>query len=219
MGQLHDAVRRRVGAEHVGHMGDCDQPDRTVPQQRLERRHIQLAGVGDRCNAQRDAMRVAQHLPGHQVGMVLHGRDHHGLARPHHAATIAVGKEVDRLGAVAGEHDLAAIRRVHQRGNGVARAFISLGGAFAHPVQAAMDVRVLRLHRAAHGIDHRTRLLCRGGAVQKHQRKSPHGLAEDGKVLANARNVQYDRANIDVHAACLSHQASTLLSSTARAPP
>ena len=49
--------------------------------------------------------------------------------------------------------------RVEQRGYRVARSFIRIGGAFAHPVQAAMHVGVLRFHRLAHRVDHRARLL------------------------------------------------------------
>ena len=67
------------GAEHVGHVGDGDQPDAAIGQQRLERRHVQLARVGDRGDAQLDAVRVAQHLPGHDVGVVLHLGDQHRL--------------------------------------------------------------------------------------------------------------------------------------------
>ena len=126
-----------------------DQPDLAVRQQRLERRHVELAGIGDRGDAQLDAVRVAQHLPGHDVGVVLHRRDQHRLARLQHAAAVAVGDQVDRLGAVAGEHDLAAVGAFSSRGHRVARGFVGLGGALAHPVQAAMDVGVLRLHGAA----------------------------------------------------------------------
>src|SRR3546814_5101718 len=48
---------------------------------------------------------IAQELPGHDVGVLLHLGDHHLVARLQLAA-IAVGYEVDGLGDVAGEHDL-----------------------------------------------------------------------------------------------------------------
>ncbi len=65
-------------------------------------------------DAQLDSPFVAQHLPGHDVGVVLHSRDQHRLPRPQDGASIAVRDEVDRLGAVAGEHDLAAVGGAHQ---------------------------------------------------------------------------------------------------------
>ena len=104
-----DAFGRRDGAEHVGHMGDRHQPDLAVCQQRLERRHVEFAGIGDRRDAQLDAVRVAQQLPGHDVGMMLHAGDQHRLAGLQHAAAIAVRHQVERLGAVAGEHDLRPV--------------------------------------------------------------------------------------------------------------
>ena len=51
----HDALGRRYGAEHVRHVRDRDQPDLAVGQLRLERVHVELAGIGDRRDAQLDA--------------------------------------------------------------------------------------------------------------------------------------------------------------------
>ena len=108
MRQSGDARDRSVGAQHVGHVGDRDQAHPPIVQQPRESLHVQLARIGDRCDAQFDAMRIAQHLPRHDVGVMLHLGDQHRLARLQHAAPIAMGDQVDRLGAVAREHDLLA---------------------------------------------------------------------------------------------------------------
>jgi hypothetical protein len=86
-------------------VGHRDQPDLAVRELRREVVHVELAGLGHPRDAQLDPVRIAQHLPGHQVRMVLHLGDHHGLARLHHAAAVAVRAEVDRFGAGLGEDD------------------------------------------------------------------------------------------------------------------
>ena len=96
-----DPFRRHDGAQHVRHVGDRDQPDLAVVQQCLERRHVEFAGVGDRRDAEFDAVCIAQQLPRNDVGMMLHAGNQHRLAGFHHAAAVAVREQVDRRGAVA----------------------------------------------------------------------------------------------------------------------
>ncbi len=237
--ERREAFRRSVGAEHVAHVGDRHQPDAAVLQQALVGSHVQLAAIGDRAYAQLNAVAVAQHLPGHDVGVVLHLRDQHRLARLHDAAAVGVGDQVDRLGAVAGEHHLLARRRVEQAGDGVAGGLVGVGGALAHPVQAAMHVGVLRLHSVDHGVDHGARLLRGGGVVEEHQRLVVHALRQDREVGADRRLVEgaarrqrvgrrglVDRRGAKrtgnlVHVAAPPwrvHQRSTAPSSMARAP-
>ena len=61
------------------------------------------------------ALALAQEMPGHDVGMVLHDREHDLVARLDALAAERVGDQVDRLGGVAGEDDLlrcaAALRK------------------------------------------------------------------------------------------------------------
>eukprot|EP01040_Poterioochromonas_malhamensis_P025549 gene25549-31898_t len=48
MGDLDDAFGRRVGAQHVGHVGDGDQADLAVSQHGSVGEHVALAALGDR---------------------------------------------------------------------------------------------------------------------------------------------------------------------------
>jgi hypothetical protein len=121
--------------------------------------------------------------------MVLHLRDHNRIAGLQNRTAIGVGDEVDGFGGIAGKDDLVARGGVEKVGNFVAHAFIRVGGAFGHPVQAAMDVGVLRFHRVNHRIDHRAGFLRGGGGVQKHQLLAVHQGAENRKVPPNGFNI------------------------------
>ena len=214
-----DAGGRGVGAQHVGHVGHGDQGDPAVGQLGLVVGPVEFAGIGDPGDAQFDPGAVAQHLPRDHVGVVLHLGDEHRLAGLQQAA-VAVGEQVDRLGAVLGEHDLVAGGRVHQARDGVAGALVGVGGPLAHPVQAAMHVGVLLAHRVGHRVDDGGRLHRGGGAVQEHQGFAMHGLRQDREFGADALHVE--RGGTDHgHAAeadwrC--HQPSMACSSRAWAP-
>ena len=54
---------------------------------------------------------LAQEVPRHDVGVVLHDREHDLVALADHRAAEGGGDEVDRLGRVAGEDDLVGDAR------------------------------------------------------------------------------------------------------------
>ena len=65
--------------------------------------------VVDRRDAQPRALFFAQHLPGHDVGVVLHGGDEHFVARADVRAAVGLRHEVDGFGGAAHEDDLARV--------------------------------------------------------------------------------------------------------------
>ena len=76
-----DLLHRHDGAEHVRHMRDGDelgargdQLDELVEQE--------FAVVGDRRPFQHRAMPLAQEMPGHDIGVVLHDGEHDLVALP-----------------------------------------------------------------------------------------------------------------------------------------
>ena len=209
MGERHQPLGRRHGAEHVRHVGDGDQPDLAVGELRLDIGHVELAGIGDVGDAQLDAMGVAQHLPGDDVGVVLERADQHGLPGLHDAAAPAMGDEVHRLGAVPGEDHLARIASVDEARDGAAGGLVILGRRLAQPIGAAMDIGVAALHAADHGVNHGARLLRRGAAVEEHQ-----VLAAD--LLRQDREIGADAGEVEAHAAPR-HQVPTAASTAARA--
>ena len=69
------SLMRHDGAEHVRHMGDGDHLG-ARGEQLLELVEQELAVVGDRRPFQHRALPLAQEMPGHDVGVVLHDGEH-----------------------------------------------------------------------------------------------------------------------------------------------
>ena len=97
-------------AEHVRHVGDRDHLG-ARRQQLLEFVDQEIALVVDRRPFDHRALALAQEMPRHDVGMVLHDREHDLVARLDALAPERIGDEIDRLGGVAGEDDLLARAR------------------------------------------------------------------------------------------------------------
>ena len=85
-----------------------DTPTSFTPStKRLEVVEDQPAVAVDRDVAQVEAAQLlGQHHPRHDVGVVLHLRQQHGVARPQVGPAPRVGHQVERLGGVLGEDDL-----------------------------------------------------------------------------------------------------------------
>ena len=106
----HDLLHRHQGAEHVRHMGDRHHLG-ARRQQLLEFVDEEIALVVDRRPFDHRALALAQEMPRHDVGMVLHDREHDLVAGLDALAAERIGDQVDRLGGVAGEDDLFLPRR------------------------------------------------------------------------------------------------------------
>src|SRR5260370_7413974 len=68
-----------------------------------------FAGVIDRGDAQNRAFLLAQHLPGDDIGVMLHGGDEDFVAGLDLAAAESRGHEVDALGRSADEDNFAPL--------------------------------------------------------------------------------------------------------------
>ncbi len=189
VGELRHAAHGVDGAERVRHVRDRDDPGpgREEP---LERGHVHLAGVVDRGDPQRRALLLAQHLPGHDVRVVLETGDQHLVARAHVLAAVAPGHEVHRLGGAAQEHDLAALRRAQEALHLRAGALVGGGRQHREVVDAAVDVRVGALVDEALGVDDRLRLLRGGGAVEVDEGLPVNGLPQDGELPPDGVDVE-----------------------------
>ena len=110
MGKPRDFLHRRDGAQHVRHMGDGDHL-RARRQRCLEILEAEFVFRRHRHPFQHRAVPLALEMPGHDIGMVLHDRQHDlvALADPHPAE--GVRNQIDRLGGVLGEDDLCRRRR------------------------------------------------------------------------------------------------------------
>ena len=170
------------------------------PKQGAEGVHVQPPIVGDRREAQDDALALAQEMPGDDVGVMLHLREDNFVALRESAAE-GRSHQIDRLCGALGEHDLIDAGRIDHPPHRFARALVSLGGFVGEGVQAAVDVGVAALHDRDHGVDHRARLLRRCGAVEIDQRLAVDLAAENGKFRAR-------RGDVKAHGAAPSRSAT-----------
>ncbi|MNX93246.1 hypothetical protein D3C86_1254230 [compost metagenome] len=180
VGQTGDLGDRVDGAQHVRHVGDGDDLG-LRPQQFGIGRHVQRAVVQDRRPFQHRALALAQQVPRHDVGVVLHLGDDDLVARLD-AQADAVGDQIDRLGPALGPDDVLARGRVQEAGDDLARRLERLGRLVRQGVQTPVDVGVAALHRRDQGVDHRTRFLRRGGVVQIDQRLAVHLSRQDREL-------------------------------------
>ena len=113
------ARRRRERAEHVAH-----RRERRAPWRRRaagEVGEVELAVGGERDPAQLDAALGGEHVPRHDVGVVLHVGEHDDVAGAEVGPAPRLGDEVERLGGVLREHDLVGVAGVDEAGD-LARA-------------------------------------------------------------------------------------------------
>ncbi|GAB1426057.1 hypothetical protein MASR2M16_32910 [Thauera terpenica] len=186
-----------------------------VVEQGVEGLKIKLAGVIDRCHLQYRARLLAQQLPGHDVGVVLHRGDEDLVAGAQLGPPPALRHEIDGFGGAAGEHDLFRMCGIDELLHGHARVVVELGGVLRQPMHAAVDVGVRFAVEAALGIDHRVRLLRGRAVVQIGQPAAVDRAREDGKV-----GRQIERRQFGVYFATRgSGDGLTHSSSSSKAPP
>src|SRR5215470_12740133 len=204
-GEVEGQVRRALGAvqEHegpnlvrapddLGHGIDRPQDIGNVggrhhPSARREETgegfHVEEALAYHRHGLEDGAVVAAGHLPGNEVGVMLHLGDDDlvaGPERPPHA----LGNQVDRLRGAAREDDLLAVPRPHEAAHGIAGALVELGRLLTKGVDGAVDVGVAPLVIGRDRFDHRPRLLAGGRGVEIDQRRAVHHTGEDGEIRA-----------------------------------
>ena len=84
---------------------------RALGQQRLEFVEQEIAVVIDRRPFDHGALPLAQEMPGHDIGVMLHDREHDLVAGPDAVAPEGLRHEVDRFGRAAREDDLVGCAR------------------------------------------------------------------------------------------------------------
>ena len=145
----------------------------------VERQHHELRSLAARDVLERDEDRV-----------VLELRDDDGVARAEVVQAPRVRDEVQSLGRVADEDDLARLARVQERGHLVARPFEARGRALAEHVDGPVHVRVRRLVELGHRVEHLPRLLRAVGRVEVRERLPVDLLLEDREIGAQGARIQ-----------------------------
>ena len=149
----------------------------------------EMALVVDRRPLDHRALALAQEMPRHDVGVMLHDREHDLVARLDALAAERVGDEVDGLGGIAGEDDLFLAPGIEEGRHFLARALVSLGCLVGEIMQAAMHVGVLRGVGLLQAVEHRLRLLRRSGVVEINERLAVNLRGEDREIRADAVDV------------------------------
>ena len=149
----------------------------------------QFAALVDGRDAQDGLFFLAQNLPGHDVGVVLHGGDDDFVAGLDMSAAIGVGDQVDALGDAADEDDLAPVGGIEEALDLDAGLFVMAGGTLAQLMHAAMDVGIIRLVELVHGVENALRLLGGGGVIEIDQRFAVDALVQHGELQARIARV------------------------------
>ena len=189
MRQADDLAHRIDRAERVRDVRDGND-SRPIGQERRPRRRGPDLRRRRSARPQARVLFFAEHLPRHDVGVMLHLRDEHLVAGTHVRSSIRGGDQVDRFRGAPDEHDLARVGRADETRHRFARLFVGRGRALAEAVHAAMDVGVLGGVVMSQAVDHRLRLLRRRGVVEVDQTSIVRCAGQDREIAADRLDVE-----------------------------
>ena len=158
-------------------------------QKLLELVDEEMALVVDRRPFDDGALALAQEMPRHDIGMVLHDREHDLVAGLDALAPERIGDEIDRLGRVARENNLFLAPGIEESGHFLARALVGLGRLVGEVMQTAMHIGVLGGVGLLDAVEHGARLLRRGGIVEIDERLAVNLHRQDRKIRPDAIDV------------------------------
>jgi len=158
MGHVDDLSGRRDGAERVRNLSERHQLGTRVQQFGVFI-ELQLAVIIDRNHAQSRSLFSAQHLPRHDVGVVLQMADDDFIIATDIGAAPGLGHQIDRLGGAAGEDDLVQRSGIEEAPGALAGTLIGLRHGVGEKMQPAVDVGIFTLIGTADAIQHLHRLL------------------------------------------------------------
>ena len=134
---------------------------------------------------------VGDVLPGDEVRVVLELGREHDVAGAEPGEPVGVGDQVEPLGGVADEDDLALAGRVDERAHLLTCALEPGRRPLAELVDAPVDVRVGGLVELRHRLEHLAGLLRGRRGVQVGERLAVKALLEDREVGAQPRGIEH----------------------------
>ncbi len=188
VGRFDDGFDRIDRAERVGYVHHGD--DAGLRPEHLQIGiHVQLAFVAYRDHLELGARLSGEHLPGNDVGVMLHGGDDDLVAFLETRAPVALRHQVDAFGAAAHQYHFAAIGSVDESLGRVSGTLVVVGRPLAQGVHAAMHVGIVPLVVVTHGIDDAAGLLTGGAVIQIDERMAIHLLMQNREILADLVHV------------------------------
>ena len=170
------------GAEDVAHVAAAHQSG-AVGEEGVVGVEVKHAAVVHGDDLEDDALPLAQQLPRHDVGVVLHRGEDDLIARFQKAFTEGGGHEVEAFGRPPGEDDFGRGTGVDEAPHRLACPFVQVGGALGEEVHTAVHVGVGLVVLRRHGFHHATRLLGGGGVVEVDERTVVDFASKDGEVV------------------------------------
>ncbi len=113
---------------------------------------------------------LGNQLPGHQVAVVLHHREHDLVTRPEIGHPPTVGHQINRFAGIAGKDNFAITRGINKTGNLGARRFVGIGCLLAKGMRTPMHIGIRGMVVLLHRIQHCCRFLGCGGIIEIDQR-------------------------------------------------
>lgn len=169
-------------AEHVGDVGDGHESG-AFAEQVLVFVQAEFAFLGDGNHPEGDAFAGGLELPGHDVGVVLHGGDNDLVAGLHAGVAKGGCDEVDRFGRAAGEDDLVRGAGVQEGLYRPARFFVRFGGPLTQVMDAPVYVGVQGVIPLFDSLDHAAGLLGGGAVVQVDERLAVYLFLQDREIV------------------------------------
>ena len=117
-----DAFYRVDGTQGIGDVHHGHQLG-VFRQQRLECSQVQFGIIRNRDDLEVGTGLLCHQLPGHDVGVMLHGGDNNVVTGLEKGPTVAVRHQVDAFGGAAGPDNLVAARGVDKALHGFPRRF------------------------------------------------------------------------------------------------
>jgi hypothetical protein len=154
--------------------------------------------VGNGNHLQRGPSFLAQHLPGHNVGVVLHVGDDDLIPGLDEAAAEGRSHQVDALGCPAGKDDLFAVARIDELPYRFTGCLVFSGGFLSQGVNTPVNVGVVTLVIRVYRLNHGAWLLGGSRIIEVHQRLAVDRLVQDREILADAGNVISSRKGFHV---------------------
>ena len=187
-------LNRVDGAEHIADMAER-RHDRAAVKKRTVAFEVDLAAVVDLRHTYAYVGVAAQQLPGHDVGMMLHDREHDLVAV---AETLAVrgGHEVDRLGRAAREDHLLWLGGVDIFLHAAARGLLQVGGLLRQGVYAPVYVGFGRGVHAGDRVGHLAWRLRRRRVVEIYERATVDLPLQNGKLPAYSGYIHCHRGHL-----------------------